>query len=461
MDDFITFDAAQSARTSEIRDWWNFINPPHVMHFSLFDFDRRYVKADGASLWDDEGNEYVDFTSCYGALNLGHNHPKVAEAVTKKIAEEPKFIQATLNPYAGALAKNLASIAPGELEVSFFCCSGADAVEAALKTARAATKRPAFVYAENSFHGKTFGALSVTGREKYRKPFEPLMPNCREVPYGDAEALDQELSKSDVAAFIVEPIQGEGGVIVPPDGYLKEAERICRKYGTLLIVDEIQTGVGRTGKFFACEHENVEPDIITLAKSLGGGYMPLGCAMYKRRIWESVYGSISNSLLHTSTLQNISISCAAGLAALEAIYEENLLEEADEKGRHIMKRLKELEEKHPMIKEVRGKGLMIGVEFYEPASGWLDKLSGGLINKVSKEYFAQMVMVELLHEHRIIALYTLNNPNVIRVQPPLVASREQLDRFADALDEICEKYKSFWKMSLKAGKTALGSIFKR
>ncbi len=461
MNDFVSFEEAQSARTDKIREWWNYINPPHVTHFSLFDFDRRYVKAAGASLWDERGDEYIDFTSCYGALNLGHNHPKVVEAVSTKIAEEPKLIQATLNPYAGALAKNLASLAPGDLEISFFCCSGADAVEAALKTARAATGKPAFVYAANSFHGKTFGALSVTGREKYRKPFEPLMPNCREVPYGDAEALDEALSKKDVAAFIVEPIQGEGGVIVPPGGYLKEAERICRERGTLLIVDEIQTGVGRTGKFFACEHDGVEPDIITLAKSLGGGYMPLGCTIYRRKVWDKVYGSIGNSLLHTSTFQNVSISCAAGLAALEAIYEENLLQEAERKGEHVIQRLKELERKHSMIKEVRGKGLMIGIEFYEPAEGWLDKITGGLVNKISKEYFAQMVMVELLHEYRIIALYTLNNPNVIRVQPPLVVSVEQLDKFVDSLDEICEKYRGFWKMSLKSGKTALGSLFKR
>lgn len=461
MDDFITFEEAQAANQKQVREWWDNINPPHVSHFSMVNFDRRYKRAEGVLVWDDEDNEYLDITGCYGALNLGHNHPRVAEAVNVKMAGEPKFLQATLNPFAGALASNLAMLAPGKLDTCFFCNSGAEAVEAALKTARAATGRPAFVYTEGSFHGKTFGALSVTGREKYRKPFEPLLENCREIPYGDASALDKALSGKDVAAFIVEPIQGENGVKLPPDGYLKEVENICRKHGTLFIADEVQTGLGRTGYLFACERDNAEPDIMTLAKSIGGGYYPLGCTISRREVWNSVYGSLSNSLLHTSTLQHNSIACATGLAGLQVLLEDSLTEKARDKGDYFLAELKELESRHEMIKEVRGHGLMIGIEFYQPAKGWLDKVSAGMINKLSHEYFAQMIMVELLHEHRIITLYTLNNPNVIRIQPPLIIDYEQIDRVVGALNEICEKHGNFWKMTLRAGKSTLGSLLGR
>ncbi|MHB0976972.1 MAG: aspartate aminotransferase family protein [Candidatus Aquicultorales bacterium] len=461
MDEFIRFDEALSASQKEIREWWNKINPSHVFHFAAFDFDRRYVKAAGVRVWDDEGKEYLDFTGCYGALNLGHNHPKISRAVNDLMREEPKFLQATLNPFAGALAKNLTTLAPGDLDICFFCNSGAESVEAALKTARAATGRPAFVYTEDSFHGKTFGALSVTGREKYRKPFEPLLAECRQIPYGDASALDKALAGRDVAGFIVEPIQGEAGVRVPPEGYLKEAESLCKKYGTLLIVDEVQTGMGRTGRLFASEHEDVRPDIMTLAKSLGGGYIPLGCCMSRREVWSSVFGSLSTSLLHTTTLQHNAIACAAGLAGLETLLDEGLVEKAASNGEYFIEKLKILEGRHPMIKEVRGRGLMIGIEFYQPAAGLMDKLSAGLINKISHEFFAQMVMVELLKSHGIITLYTLNNPNVVRIQPPLMVERAELDRFVEALDEVCDRYKGFWGLTLRTGSSAIKSLFKR
>ncbi|MCL5291861.1 MAG: aspartate aminotransferase family protein [Actinobacteria bacterium] len=460
MDDLISLDQALDGSRKEVREWYNHINPPLASFLSLFDFDRRYLIGQGVSVWDKEGTEYYDFLGGYGSLNLGHNHPKVAEALSK-VSAEPKILQATLSPLAAALAKNLSTVAPGKLDVCFFCNSGAEAVEAALKTARAATKRRAFVSTEGSFHGKTMGALSVSGRRKYRDPFEPLLADCLRIPYGDAAALDQALSAGDVAAFIVEPIQGEGGVIIPPDGYLRDAEKLCRKYGALLIVDEVQTGMGRTGKLFAFEHEEIEPDIITLAKSLGGGCMPIGCMMSTRDVWNSVYGTVNNCLLHTSTFMNNTMACAAGIASLEVILEENLIEAARAKGDYFLEKLKELEAKHPMIKEVRGRGLMIGLEFYQPAKGWFDKLSAGLVNKLSSEYFADMMSVELLGSCRVITAYTLNNPNVIRLQPPLIVGYEQLDYVADAIDRVCEKYKSFWGMTLKTGKSVIGSLFKK
>lgn len=449
--DLITIDEAIGATREQAREWFDCVNPTLNSLLAMMNFDRRYVKAEGIFVWDDEGQRYLDFFGGYGAVNHGHNHPNILAAI-EMIKELPKVLQVTSNPLAGALAKNLAAITPGQLEISFFCNSGAEAVEGALKLARAATGKKEFISTENSFHGKTFGALSVTGREKYQRPFEPLLPGCRTIPFGDSGVLEQELRHRDVAAFIVEPIQGEGGVIIPPDGYLKGAEELCRKHKALLIVDEAQTGFGRTGKMFACEHENVEPDILCLSKSLGGGMVPLGAYVTTRKVWMRAYGSLSNCLLHTSTFGNNTLACAVGLAAIQTAIDENLPESARENGQYFLERLKGLQERHAMIKEARGRGLMIGIEFYEPAQGFLSKATGGVVNKLSKEYFSQMVVSELLNEYRILTVYTLNNPNVVRLQPPLVVEKEHLDFAVEALDNICQEHKGVWRMAIKTAK---------
>lgn len=450
----VSIDEAVHASREQTREWFDHVNPTLGSLLSLMNFDRRYVRAEGVYVWDDRGQRYLDFFGGYGAVNLGHNHPKVLAAM-EKVKDLPKILQATTNPIAAALAKNLAAITPGDLEVCFFCNSGAEAVEGALKLARIATGKKDFIYTENSFHGKTMGALSVTGREKYQRPFDPLLPGCHRVPYGDLKTLEEELGQRDVAAFIIEPVQGEGGIVIPPEGYLKGAEGLCRKYKALLIVDEVQTGFGRTGKLFACEHEDVKPDIMCLAKSLGGGIVPLGTFVTTRKIWMKAYGGLNNCLLHTSTFGNNTLNCAAGLAAVQVVVEENLSQEAQEKGSYLLKRLKKLEDKYDMIKEVRGKGLMVGIEFYEPAKGAIGKLTGNVISKLSKEYFAQMVVSELLNAHDIITVYTLNNPNVIRLQPPLIVEKEHLDIVVQALDEICRKHKGLWGMTLKTARNIL------
>ncbi len=456
--DLVSLDEALRAEKEEVRRWHqDYVNPGLTSLLSLLDFDRCYVRAQGVKVWDSQEKEYLDFLGGYGSLNVGHNHPKVWEAI-EKVKGRPAILQATLNPLVGALAKNLAEITPGDLKHTFFCNSGAEAVEGALKTARIATGRKRIISTENSFHGKTLGALSVTGRAKYQKPFEPLLPGCQIIPYGDLEALEGELAKGDVAAFIVEPIQGEGGVVIPPSGYLKGAEELCRKYHSLLIVDEIQTGFGRTGKMFACEWEEVEPDILCLAKSLGGGLLPIGAFMTTEGVWKKAYGGMNTCLLHTSTFGGNLLACAAALAAIEILVEESLPKKAAEKGEYFLSELKRLEAEYKMIKNVRGRGLMVGVEFYEPTKGWLKKVSAGLINKLSEEYFASLVATELLNEYGVITAYTLNNPNVIRLQPPLIVEREELDKVAGALEEICRKYKGFAGVAIKAGKEMVGSV---
>lgn len=459
--DIVSLDEALKASREQTRQWHrDYVNTALVSLLSLLDFDRGYVKAEGARVWDSEGREYLDFLGGYGSLNIGHNHPKVWEAI-EKARGRPTILQATLSPLVGALAKNLAAITPGNLKHTFFCNSGAEAVEGALKTARLSTGKKKIIYTENSFHGKTFGALSVTGRKKYQQPFEPLVPDCFSIPYGDLRLLELELQRGEVAAFIVEPVQGEGGVVIPPDGYLKNAEELCHRYGALLIVDEIQTGFGRTGKMFACEYESAKPDILCLAKSLGGGLMPVGAFVTTEEVWSKAYGGMNNCLLHTSTFGGNLLACAAALAAIEVLVKNDLPAQAKEKGSYFQNKLKKLEEKYEMIKEVRGVGLMIGVEFYQPTSGWLEKLSGGALNKLSEEYFASLVASELLNEYQIITAYTLNNPNVIRLQPPLVVEEEQLDKVVSSLDEICRKYRGVGRLLAKTGKEVIKGILKR
>jgi putrescine aminotransferase len=373
----------------------------------------------------------------------------------------PNLLQASLNPLAAALAHNLAQVTPGDLDRVFFANSGAEAVEGALKLARAANPgRSKIVYCKDSFHGKTFGSLSVTGREKYQKPFQPLLPGCEAVPFGDLKTLEGKLMSKDVAAFIVEPIQGEGGVMVPPDGYLAGARQLCDRYGTLLIVDEIQTGFGRTGYLFACEHENVVPDIMCLAKSLGGGVMPIGAFVTRPQLWDRVYGGMDKFALHTSTFGGNSLAMAAGIAALKAIVEQNLAKEAREKGEYFMAKLSELRAKYNIIKEVRGRGLLIGLEFKEPVGGVLDKLTLGKVNQLAGEYFGSLVASELMNKYQIITAYTLNNPNVIRLEPPLTVSYEAIDRVIAALEEILG-HSGFTGVMLSSVRTAVATVFKR
>lgn len=428
-----------------IKQWYaEHVNPTVATLLKLVGFDRRFVSASGPYVFDEKGNCYLDLLSGYGSLNLGHNHPEVLAAVADVIGA-PVFLQASINPYAAALAKVLAQITPGDLKITFFCNSGAEAVEAALKIARAATGKPAFVYAENSFHGKTLGALSVTGRSKYREPFEPLLKGYQ-VPFGDSRELEKTLEKhNDIAAFIVEPVQGEAGVIIPPEGYLKEAEEICRRHNVLFIADEIQTGFGRTGRMFAVEHEGVVPDIICLAKSLGGGVMPIGAMVASERVWKRAYAGPDRCLLHTSTFGGNSLACAAGLAAVKVLVEQNLSERAAKLGSWFISRLKSELLKHRLVKDVRGMGLMIGIEF-EPYRGILSTLTAGRLSALSREYTAHLIASELLEEHRIITAYTLNNPNVIRIQAPLIIDRADLEYAANALGEAV-RGKSFIRLA--------------
>ena len=437
-------EALELPRKENIGLYRDHVNPDLCSLFGLLGLDRRFIRAEGVTVTDESGREYLDFLGGYGSLSLGHNHPEVTEAV-RRVESMPNLLQASVGVLVGPLAASLAAIEPGGLNKSFFCNSGAEAVEGALKLARISTGRTRVIYADGSFHGKSLGALSVTGRSKYKKPFEPLVPGCHAVPFGDIDALETAMREGDCAAFIVEPVQGEAGIIPPPDGYLKAAEEICHAHGALLIADEIQSGLGRTGTMFAVEHDGAMPDIMTTAKALGGGVMPLGAYTASDRVWEAGYGTTEACLLHTSTFGGNTRAMAAGLKTIEILVRDDLAGAAARKGAVLKEGLERIASTTSLIKEVRGRGLMIGVEFYEPA----------LAKKLSSEYLAASIAGLLLNDHGIITAYTLNNPNVIRFEPPLIVTDAQIAHVLESFETICAGCHGFVGALTGLGRTML------
>ncbi len=368
--------------------------------------------AEGCYIYDHEGRKMLDCLGGYGTFAVGHRNPKVVEAVKKQLDNIALSGKAFFTKPAADLAERLAGLAPSGLEFCFFCNSGTEAVEAALKFARASTGRSKLISTSGGFHGKTLGALSVMGREKYRKPFEPLLPGVEFVPFGDTAAAVAAID-GETAAIIVEPIQGEGGIRVPPDGYLTEIRRACDKHGALLIADEVQTGFGRTGRMFGVDHEGVLPDLMPLAKSLGGGVMPLGCCMGTEEIWTNIYSH--NPMAHTSTFGGNALACAAGLAMLDFMEEEQLVSRSKEMGELLLEGMGALQSRHSdLIGEVRGRGLMVGVEF--------------TMDEVGELTVAQML------KRGLCVAYALNNPRVLRFEPPLIISEEQIHFAVDTLE---------------------------
>lgn len=421
-----------------------YVNPGLRTLQSVVGFDKRFVRGDGVSVYDKEGNRYLDFVGGYGCLPFGHS-PKDILAALDEVKEVPNYLQVMTSPFQAVLAHDLAQVAPEGLEITFFSNSGTEAVESALKLTKGAMGDGVFVYCSGAFHGKTLGSLSVGGREKYKKPFYPLIPGTVEVPFGDADALEKVLKEKKVIAFITEPIQGEGGVIIPPEGYLRKVRELTEKHGALLILDEVQTGFGRTGKMFAAEHEGVRPDILCLAKALGGGVMPIGATMATKRVWEKAYGGLSKAILHTSTFGGGTRACAAALASIQKIVSEDLVERSRELGNYCLSGLKTLKERYKIIEDVRGMGLLMGIEFRKPG-GILDVLTAGSVNKIAEEYCGALVASELLKRHRVITVYTLNNPNVIRLEPALTVEKQDIDYVLNALEDVLSQNKSFFSL---------------
>ncbi|MCR1897954.1 aspartate aminotransferase family protein [Irregularibacter muris] len=461
MKKMISVDKALTMDRGEVYKLYkNHANSSLANLLSLLDMNRNYVRAQECKVWDEDGNEYLDILAGYGSLNLGHNPFEIIEAL-EKVKNLPNILQSTTPPMAAAAAANLALIAPGNLSAVSFCNSGAEAVEGAIKLAKIATGKDKIAFCQHSFHGKTMGALGVMGEEKYRKPFGSTMPNTYGVSFGSIEELEKVLQFKDVAAFILEPIQGEGGIVLPPEGYLQAVRDLCNQYDCLLIFDEIQTGLGRTGKMFACEHYNVVPDIMCIAKSLSGGIMPIGAVITTENLWKKAYGGIENCLLHTSTFGGNTWSTTAATATIEMLLSKDIIEQVEEKGKYILDKLSKLKEENPIIRDVRGLGLLIGIEFEEKQKGITNKITGGKMNQISENYMGSMIVGELLNKHNIISAYTLNNPNVVRFEPPLTISYEDIDYALSAIESVCKDNGSFLKLGLSTVKTAAKSIIHR
>ena len=334
----------------------------------ILGFDKEYVSARGSYLYDAAGRAYLDFHTGEGFASLGHNHPDVRDVLQATLAADlVDGVQIHYSPLAGMLAEALSERLPQGLDAVFFASTGAEAVDSAMKFARAATRRPRLISCDSSFHGVTLGPLSLVGDEFFKEGFGPLLPGCERVPFGDLARLEAELRAKDVAAFIVEPIQGRM-VTLPPEGYLQAAQELCRRYGTMFVVDEIQTGLGRTGKWFALEHWALEPDFVLVGKALSGGYMPVAAMVTSREIYQKAVGTLERSYVHQSTFGRNRLSMAAGLATLRIIERDRLVEHAARMGTVLRDGLAELQQRYEMIKEIRASGLMIGIELGAPST---------------------------------------------------------------------------------------------
>ena len=410
-----------------------YLNPqlPKMLH--AIGFDKEYVRAEGTYLYDRDGNRYADFLAGFGVFGVGHNHPVVRKALHDMLDSElADMVQFDCALLPGLLAERLLAQAP-EFDRVYFGNSGTEAVETSLKFARYATGRKRILYCSHAFHGLTTGSLSVNGAAEFRKGFDPLLPDVS-VPLGDTDVLEAELRKGDVAALIIEPIQGKG-VWMPPAGFLRAASDLLHKYGALLICDEVQTGLGRTGRFFGYQHEDVEPDIVTVAKALSGGFAPVGATMAKGWIFDKVYSSMDRVLVHDSTFGSNAAAMAAGLASLAVIEDEQLVSNAERTGDALRAALTDMIEKYELLGEVRGRGLMIGLEFTKPSSlklrpGW------SMLQAARVGLFAQMVVVALFQRHRILTQVSGDHTEVIKLLPPLTIGEAEVDLFREAFDDV-------------------------
>ena len=401
--------SSQELASEVFENYKQYVNPPlaRVMKISGSPVE---VRALGATVWDHNGKAYLDFAGGYGVFTLGHSHPRVIAAVRKQMDLMSLSGKTMFNVMLGRAAKRLAELAPGDLQISFWCNSGTEAVEGAMKLARAATGRSKVVATFDAYHGKTIGALSISGRETFQTPFRPLLDNVEHIAFGDASLLDDALR--DAAAFVVEPVQGEGGVNVPPPGYLRAVRDACDRAGALFIADEVQTGLGRCGYRFGCDRDGVVPDVMTLAKGLSGGIVPVGAFIARADAWNRAYAKAP--LVHTSTFGGSEIACAAALAAMDVLEDDGLVRNARERGEQLLDGALAIAAQFPhVIREARGLGLLVGVELTnEGYGGWIipDMLKAG-----------------------VTVAWTLNQQRVIRLEPPLVVTDAQVERALDAL----------------------------
>ena len=438
-----------------------YVNPQWVRLLDVLQMNVEYVHCKGVELHLADGRVVLDFNSGYCVHNVGHNHPRVIAALKDELDKAgPAMLQNHVAELAGKLAERLCALAAGRLSKVFFASSGSEGIEAAIKFARAHTRRPGILCAAGGFHGLTCGALSLMSNAFWKEGFGSLLPSTEFVPYGDVAALQRKLATKSFAAFVLEPIQGEAGVVLPPKEYFSAVQFLCRRYDTLFVLDEVQTGLYRTGPFLAAHHFGVEPDMIVLAKALSGGLVPCSAVLMSDDIYKSVYSTIKRSLVHTSTFSENGLAMRAGLATLDILEDEELGRRATIKGEQLRKNLLERLVKYEMFSEVRGIGMLNAVQFKAPKSLKL-RLGFETLSKIHPALFGQVLVMHLFRDHGILSQVCGNNFMVLKVSPPLTIEDSQLERFVSALDQTLESVhnsSSFWIEPIKIGQRLFRSM---
>jgi ornithine--oxo-acid transaminase len=426
--------AARAGEEMALND--RYLNPQLGRIVRTLGFDREWAGGEGAFLIDSDGERYLDLLCGYGVFAVGRNHPGVVEALEQTLAARtPNMPQLGVTLLAGVLAEQLLERAPASVSAMVPANSGTEAVEASIKLARAATGRPRILYAEHAFHGLTLGALSLNGGAEFREGFGPLLPGCDSVAFGDLGALERELAAGDVAAFIVEPVQGKG-VVLPGDGYLAGAQERCHAAGSLFVCDEVQTGLGRTGRFFALEHWGLEPDMICVSKALSGGFVPVGGVLVSRDVFDRVFDGMERGVRHGSTFGGNDLAAAAGLATLRIIEKELLVENAARLGALLLELTLPLVSRYEIVRDVRGLGLMWAIELGAPAGAGARRSVFNAVERAQPGLVAQLISVPLFHRHRILCQVAGHRMNVVKALPALVIDESEIRRFAAALEEV-------------------------
>lgn len=410
------------------------LNEQMVRVLRTIGYDVGFRRGAGQYLYDRTGARYLDLLSGFGVFGIGRNHPALRTALESVLdAELPNLVQMDVPPLAGVLAERLLAKAP-YFDKVFFANSGTETVEAAIKFARAATKRSKILSCEHAFHGLTFGSLSLNGDDIFKKGFEPLLGDCASIPFNDLSRLEDALRRRDVAAFIVEPIQGKG-VHMPSPDYLPAAAELCRRYGTLFVADEIQCGLGRTGRFFAVEHWGVQPDMILLAKALSGGHVPVGALLTRKDIFDRLFNRMDRAVVHGSTFAKNDLAMAAGIATLAVLDSDKLIENAARTGERLLKSFRAMTERHEMLRDARGLGLMIGIEFGAPSSLKL-RASWSMIEAANKGLFCQLITIPLFKEHKILTQVAGHGSHTIKLLPSYLLTDDDCTWIETAFDKV-------------------------
>jgi len=434
------------------------VNPQWVKLLDVLGMNLRYTRCSGAELFTEDGNCVLDFLSGYCVHNIGHNHPSVIAALKEELdRSRPAMLQSHVPEAAGELAARLCKLAGGRLSKVFFASSGSEGVEGAIKFARAHTGRSSLLYTEGAFHGLTCGALSLMGNPFWREGFGPMLPGAEHIPFEDAQSLEAKLSTRQFAAFIVEPVQAEGGIRIPHRDYLQTAQQLCKKYGTLFVLDEVQTGMFRTGAFLAAHHYDLDPDIVVLAKALSGGLIPIGAVLMSDEVYKSVYNSLKRAIVHTSTYSENGLAMRAGLATLEVLETEYLGRRAIEMGEALRRRLHETLSGYEMVKDIRGIGLLSGIEFQAPSKISL-RVPFEAFQRIHPGLFGQMVVMRMFRDERILTQVCGNNFMVLKAAPPLIVDENQIEQFVRAMGRVVELIHSsstFWSDALDLARRAL------